>query len=378
MISLGKAMFGPSFLEALMPLGDCSYVPALRWRMAEYQALHRLDEAIKRRIVPLITIPPVEFDFEIGAPKKTVHEHVHPFVARYRKKWGMRPAWLALDESVALDHMNGGEHVFDYLLPRLRPDTLVIPAIGLLADPRTKAAVSQAVKRDQQGVGLILSVEDLIGGDVGARVRALLAELGATVEDTDVLIDMKAPQHYEPYGVFSTALIGGMGRLGALSAFRNLVLIGTAIPESFRSLRKGTDEIPRHDWLFYQAFRSLLPTGMRRPTYGDYTTIHPDFVAADMRMVKPAAKVVYATRSTWATRKGSAFRDDREQMHAHCATIVGDPCFGFRGVGFSFGDKYIGMCAIRAEGPSNSTRWKEVGINHHITTVVDDLAKLYA
>ena len=206
---------------------------------------------------------------------------------------------------------------------------------------------------------------------------AFLAALGASVGETDVLIDMKAPLQYEPYDAFSTALIGGLGKLETLlDAFRNLVLIGTAIPQSFSSLRRGTDEIPRHDWLFYQAFRSLLPTAMRSPTYGDYTTIHPSFNAIDLRMVKPAAKIVYATRSTWATRKGGAFRDDREQMHDHCAAIMHDPRFRFRGADFSYADDYIRMCASRTVGPSNSTRWKEVGINHHITTVVDGLATL--
>ena len=79
-------MFGRSLLQTLMPLGSGAYVPSLRWRQAEYQALLRLDESIKDRIVPLITIPPIEFDFEAGIPKKTMHEHVHPFVAmeRYR------------------------------------------------------------------------------------------------------------------------------------------------------------------------------------------------------------------------------------------------------------------------------------------------------
>ena len=51
-------MLGASFLESLMPLSDGAYVPALRWRQAEYQALLRLKEPVKRRVVPQITIVP--------------------------------------------------------------------------------------------------------------------------------------------------------------------------------------------------------------------------------------------------------------------------------------------------------------------------------
>lgn len=53
------------------------YVPALRWRMAEYQALMRLTAKAKERIAPHITIPEREFDFDSRQPKKTIHEHVY-------------------------------------------------------------------------------------------------------------------------------------------------------------------------------------------------------------------------------------------------------------------------------------------------------------
>ena len=46
------------------------YVPALRWRQGEYQALAGLAAAAKDRIVPYVTIPEVEFDFELLAAKE--------------------------------------------------------------------------------------------------------------------------------------------------------------------------------------------------------------------------------------------------------------------------------------------------------------------
>ncbi|WP_198245633.1 beta family protein [methane-oxidizing endosymbiont of Gigantopelta aegis] len=57
-----------------MNIGYDKYVPILKWRLGEYQALLRLDKNIKDNIRPLIVIPPVEFDFEEWRPKKvTVH-----------------------------------------------------------------------------------------------------------------------------------------------------------------------------------------------------------------------------------------------------------------------------------------------------------------
>jgi hypothetical protein len=97
----------------------------------------------------------------------------------------------------------------------------------------------------------------------------------------------------------------------------------------------------------------------------------------DMRKVKAAGKIVYTTPDTWATRKGGAFRDNPGQMHVHCEKIIAEPAFAFKGAGFSYGDKYIADCAMKVENPSNLSRWKDVGINHHITTVAADLAMLF-
>ena len=298
-------MFGPILLQTLMPLNSGAYVPALRWRQAEYQALLRLDESVKDCIVPFITIPAIEFDFEAGTLKKTVHEHVHPFVARYRKKWGCRPAWVALDESIAKGRMNDGEHVFDYTLNGLRSfGGLGIPALPLSADPATKTAVKHAVSSDGHGVGAVVQLEDLMENDARMRVLELAADVGGSPSETDVIVDMGAPE-YEPYEDFANLLVGVLVNFGDLAAFRNLVLIGSAFPESMSAVAKGSGELLRHDWLFYRVLTGKLLPEMRRPVYGDHTIVHPRFAATmDMRMARPAGKVVYTKSKAWGIRKG--------------------------------------------------------------------------
>ena len=358
-----------------MILSDDMYVPVLRWRQGEYQALLRLNSETKDRIMPLICIPEVEFDFELRQPKRSVHEHVYPFLKRYRAKWGSRPAWISLNAKIAIARMDSGQHVFDFVFDGIRAQSAhVIPAVSLSSDSDTLAAASRAIAQDDRGVGLLVRLEDLMTPRISGRIVKLAKALSVPLKQADLIIDLGAP-NFQPYEKFATALIGALRRLGDLTVYRNLVVVSTAIPESFKNIAGGTDSIPRHDWLFYQVLVGAMPSEMRRPVYGDHTIVHPDFVALDMRMIKSSGKIVYTTTNCWATRKGRAFRDDREQMHSHCEAIVKDHTFQFRGANFSAGDSYIAKCAIRQEGPSNLTRWKEVAINHHITTVVDDLAK---
>ena len=40
------------------------YVPVLKWKQGEYQALYRLSNAVKDNLTPLLEIPPIGFDFE--------------------------------------------------------------------------------------------------------------------------------------------------------------------------------------------------------------------------------------------------------------------------------------------------------------------------
>ena len=358
-----------------MNLNSDTYVPALQWRLGEYQALLRLADQVKDRIAPFITIPEIGFDFEEWRPKKSAHDHVLPFPDRYKSKWGKRSAWVGVHENVVQNPMDDRRHIFTYVFDELRSfKANAIPAIPIAADTNTVRAIAAIVKRDRLGVAISVRLEDLMKQNPGAQVQRMASTLGVGLSAIDVIVDLGAP-NFEPYDAFSSALIVTLRRLGDLQAYRNLVLIGTAMPETFRDVAKGVDEIPRHDWLFYKTLVARLPSGMRRLNFGDYTIVHPKFKALDMRLIKPAGKLVYTTRSSWMVCKGGAFRENPKQMHDHCENLVNKGIF--KGPGYSRGDNYIAKCALRQVGPSNQTRWKDVAINHHITHVVkDDLSTL--
>lgn len=359
-----------------MILTNKMYVPALRWRQGEYQALERLSPAAKDRIQPYITIPEVEFDFELWQPKKTVQEHVHPFAARFNAKWGQRPAWVGVHPSISDKAMGDGRDILTYVFEAMRLfQANAVPAVSLDATAPMIASVAAIIAVDGLGAAISIRLEDLMKPDARKRIDALAASLNLSLDELDLVIDLGAP-NFEPYNAFAGALIAAMQKLGDLHEYRNLVVISTAIPETFKDVAKGADQLPRHDWLFYRALLGKIPSGMRKPNYGDYTIVHPEFAPADMRLIKSAGKLVYTTSTEWEVRKGGAFRSNPGQMHDHCASIVASGKFS--GAAFSNGDDYIAACATKTKGPSNLTRWKEVAINHHITCVLDDLAMLGA
>lgn len=356
-----------------MILTDEMYVPALRWRQAEYQALLRLDSNAKDRVVPCITIPELEFDFELWKPKKTIEGHVRPFVTRFEKKWGKRPAWIGVHPNIADGLMDDGRDILTHVFDGLRTfDAKAVPLVRLDAGKQMQSSVAAIIGLDGRGAAIAIRLEDLMKKDTFARLVAMFTALGIGEDEIDLLVDLGEP-NFEPYEAFSNALINALRRLGDLHRFRNFVLLGTAIPETFARVAKGQDELPRHDWLFFQTFLVSLPSGMRRPVYGDYTIVHPDFTPQDMRKIKAAGKIVYTTGKSWWIRKGGAFRGNEAQMHDHCAALVGSGAF--KGEAYSYGDDYIAKCAIRKASPSTLGRWKDVAINHHMMHVLEDLSR---
>jgi hypothetical protein len=99
--------------------------------------------------------------------------------------------------------------------------------------------------------------------DSFARVQTICGQLGVAENEVDLFVDLGEP-NFEPYDTFSIALVAALRRLGDLNRFRNFVLLATAIPETFKDVAKGQEELPRHDWLFFKTLRSKLPSGMRR------------------------------------------------------------------------------------------------------------------
>lgn len=355
-----------------MKIEHNAYVPILKWRMGEYQALYRLSKGAKSAITPLIVIPPIEWDFEEECLKKTVDEHILPFPGKYDDKWGNKNALIDIHESLQLESMANGRPVLEFIFDELRArETGAIPVTGLLRDQSYAEQVKRIVSLDNRGVCLRVGFTDLMMPDLNERLKGIHGDIEVDPPDIDLLLDFGEPENFEPLDVLAKLIAGRMKSINALNDYRSLVVAGMSLKLS--EVKRPGNEVPRSEWALYKELISILGN-TRVPSYGDYTVETPKFLDMDMRLLNPAGKIVYTCDDTWLISKGGSFRDNNAQMKEHCETIIKSGHFS--GENFSFGDKRISDTASGADGFGNQTTWKQVAVNHHIEKVVDQLSKL--
>jgi len=356
-----------------MAISKEQYVPVLKWRQGEYQALLRLKENEKELITPLLMIPPREYDFEEQRIKKTAHEHVETFPTRLIKKWGLRLALVDTHESLESEKMNDGTSIVSYIFTELRKSkSLAIPVVNLSRGSFYLNEIKKIISIDNNGASLRIKLEELMSKDLDKNITSLLKAVGVNYPMVDLVIDLGEPESFEPYNIFSNALVSKIKTIKGLSKFRSFVVTGMSLKLS--KVKKPGAISNRHEWNLYKQLVVDLKN-IRIPSYGDYTIESPAFSNLDMRLMKPSGKIVYTSDNQWFISKGGAFRDDPKQMITHCRAIInsGHYC----GETYSHGDQRIKDTYNGKENTGNLGTWKQVGVNHHITKVIDQLSNFH-
>jgi hypothetical protein len=360
-----------------MPITSYDYVPILKWRQGEYQALLRLKDPVKDSIVPLIEVTPPDFDFEAGTPTKTLDEHLVTFAPRLQAKWGGRLALLDCSLLAAEDRMADGTHPMRYLCERATAlGAHLIPVITLESGPAYRQAVSIVDEETLNGVALRCSLEEALDPDFGPRVSELMSELVLEPDELDLVLDLKTP-NFEPEEGLAALVAHALSSAAMFEHARSVTLASTSFPESMASVTGPVQFWPRREWSLYRAVLAALPPGNRIPAFGDYAIGGVTFAQGDMRLLKPSATIRYTCDDGWIIAKGSNVRDNGFGQYRNCsANIVGSK--HYLGSEFSPGSGYIRGCQNGSEKTGNLTTWRWVGTNHHITKVVADLSSLHA
>lgn len=354
------------------------YVPCLRWKQGEYQALLRLKDTTKSQMTPLIEIPEVGWDFENKIAAKTIDDHLEPFARRVKIKWKDRRCFVDLKIISPSERMLDGRHPVEFVFSNLRKEKCVgIPVTGLGRDKQYQQAIRQVVSKDENGVCLRVTLEQAAKSNIKKIIDDLLSNIGVTQKDNDFILDLGAP-NFIPLEGFCKVVQTIAQQLPYIERWRTLTLLGTSFPVSMAEIKGRTEIIPRYEWKLYKKLTAnFKKADFRLPTFGDYAIAHPNVLNLDMRLVKPSASIKYTTNDEWYIIKGPNVRDNGfEQYRGHCNGLMASPYYF--GSNFSEGDLYISECANGTGSTGNLTAWRWVGTNHHLEKVILDISSFSA
>lgn len=360
-----------------MELNHIIYVPCLRWKQGEYQAILKLADKTKEKIVPLIEVPELGWDFEEEKAKRSIDQLLPSFIKRIYDKWDALSCFIDVMKHISsFEKMADGTHPITYVFDALRKkQCLAVPVVVLTMDEACITAVKREIKEDGRGVCLRIPIEQAANSKIKENIDVMLSKLLVQADQCDLILDLAAP-NYIPVEGFVKVINDIISKTPYLNRWRTFTILGSSFPESMASIKREMEIIPRYEWQLYkQLVVSLAKSKLRVPNYGDYAIAHPKILQLDMRYIKPYATIRYAIEDYWCIVKGKIFRENRGQYYELSKKLVASEYY--YGDDFSYGDEFIKKCANGKISKWTLTTWRLVGTNHHIEVVVRDIANYF-
>ena len=350
------------------------YVPILKAKQGELNALADLDRPMRASLTPLLEIPPVTWDWDNDLPARSLVEHLETYPEKLARAWpGDEPLFL----DTIYPEVDKSDHEPATLLFDLLAATSVraIPVTGPSRNGQQQQAVAEIVARDRRGVAIRVQADDLDPLELPSALDELLDRLRCTPNEADLILDYEQVAT-DKVATVRAALVAVLVTLPTLTAWRTLTAAGGGFPLNLQELAgMTTTSIGRADW---QVWTSLAPRRAelpRLPTFADYGVSSPELVELDPRIMDMSVNLRYTSDADWVVLKARS-----RKLHGHgqfnelCQTLVGRS--EFRGASFSAGDTYIEACAHGRDGPGNASKWRQCATNHHLTQVATQLASM--
>ena len=349
-----------------MNFGANHYVPVLKMKRGEKRALRLIDPSLHARITPLLEVVEI-------TEGKTLEEHLNTAFADLAES--LHPYQRCfLDQRELADLGDvASDAVFNTACQR---GIVFTPVTGVSGGRH--AAV--ALKYGRKGVALRLTREELERGGLRQRVTGFIRDYDVTLEDTDLIVDLGAVESLVPEGVARLAE-AFLHEVPSIRAWRTLTLSGCAFPLSMRGGEPDSYAVSeRSEWLAWKYLHGERVRLARLPAFSDCAIQRPEGVEGfDFRLMEISAVVRYTMTEEWLLIKGqSTRRIPAKYQFPDLATrlVYGYLKRSFQGDSHCAGCRQAKRAADGDGGFGSAEVWRRLGTIHHITTVIEGLARL--
>jgi hypothetical protein len=355
------------------------YVPIILTKRGERSALTDLASTCKDAMTPLFVVNPVDWNFDDEAPAKTIDAHLIDLPLKLAQSWGTKPAMIDLLFIEQSAIMSNGDHPLVWLTAQAAVHGLpLVPVTSIDRDATHQQAVRDVHARDGLGASLRLPASEFPSALAPGALNAFLAGLGVGPGEVDLVLDLGDEV---TSSLARPTIRGELTSLPLLNDWRTLTVAGASFPKDLSGVPRGISEIDRAEWLLYQDL-AAVPPASRTPTFADYVIAHPDpSMDVDPRVMSISAALRYTTGDIWLVFKGELFKGRAGSgLGAAAVTPLASALVAdnrFAGIVHCTGDVWFDAVASGQSG-SNPEQWRRHGTVHHLTTVTDQVANLFA
>jgi hypothetical protein len=353
---------------------EALYCPALRMKAGELAGVRELALDVAACTLPRFIVPPSGERDEIQL-KLFIADNVPDVSAALARHWGDRDAFIEVTHIIkecGRDRMAAWLPAMFERTRRARARAIPMAVLGDLGLSEAAAFRAAVNSDDQIKFGFCVSSGDMVGPEFTTELSQALNRMLLTPEECAIVADFHDADFTSPERV--APIIGGaLESLREFGPWRQIIFQGTHYPEA-NPADAGSHELwPRNEWKAWRQAVGFDPSTAAHMIFGDY--------AADCAKMAFGSSGIaairhyrYTTENAWLIQRGEKSGSDKRIMRSVCKEILESGLFA--GAGFSAADAYIFRTASGADGPGNSTTWRQINTTHHITRVVADIAKV--
>lgn len=344
--------------------GHKHYVPVLKGKRAEFPALQELRS--NESITPLFEAVPTSEPEYVPKRMSAFWPSDKPYFIDL----------LFLDDE-EMDESEASSHpLLACFKEVVEKNQAAIPVTGTGRSPAYQSATKEIVREHGRGCAIRILLDDFEDEDeLVESINALLELFEIQKGDIDLIVDADTVAEMRT-GTVAQLQRANLLLLPNINDWRTLTVVAGAFPLGIGPLTRDIwNTNPRTDWLGWNQVVSR-PRGLSRiPTYGDYTIAHPNLPPTGRATI--LGQLRYTTRTDFLIWKGhnvythpSGFR----QFNERCKDLIQRPEYCDQN--FSWADSEIYAKATTDDSPGNAETWRRIGVNHHIETVMDQIANL--
>jgi len=341
--------------------------------MGEQNALAELESSLHGKFTPLIEIPFIEFDYKQQVLKDTPEHHLEKISNSLYDKLIEPNAYIDFRLMELKKQLKNSDLIKKFYQKISESKCRIIPVISSYSSKVTIDAVRHYLAN---GLCIRLSLKDL--ENINVSLSAILDNFPETnITDIDLVIDMESISEYDS-SVLKVFTETTFKSIPLINKWRTLILSSSTFPIDLSNIKRDTvAKLPRLEW--HNWMNALENSNIvRKPIFSDYPIAHPDIKDLDFRMITTSASIRYSDYNSWIVVKGRSIKSVNQTIQyieKSKILIAREEYFGNE---YSWGDSFIYKCAHSSIGDKcgNSTTWRQVGVNHHLTLVIDQLSSL--